>query len=405
MKWIIDKDTRLPVKSWCERVEPQAMRQALNLANHPVTAWHVALMPDCHVGYGMPIGGVIATMNALIPNAVGVDIGCGVMAVESTLPATSMGDMECRRDFMQRVKRRIPAGEGQRHGSAQNWSGFADFVAKHPEAAALWPSELDRQNLGTLGGGNHFIELQASEEDRLWLMIHSGSRNLGQRIATHYHAIALQLCSKKGSSLPDPDLAWLSADSNVGRAYLRDMNFALEYAHENRCRMMEICKAILAEMLSGTEFQRVVHIHHNYAALENHLGRDAFIHRKGATSARRNELGIIPGSMGTPSFIVRGLGNPDSFSSCSHGAGRVMGRNEANRTLDEDKCNIAMKGIAFDPWGKSRSKWGKKQRGATTRSDLSEAPQAYKKIEDVIAAQRDLVEPLVKLRPLAVVKG
>ena len=406
MKWTQDgAGTRIPVKSWCEKIEPQALRQALNLANHPAIAHHVALMPDCHVGYGMPIGGVIAVKDALIPNAVGVDIGCGMVAVETDLPAERFAEMSERRVLMTKIKDRIPVGEGHGHGSQQSWEGFDRFCDEHGDATSLWPNNRDRYNLGSLGGGNHFIELQVSEAGFVWLMIHSGSRNLGQRVASHYHAEAKRINDQHHVVLPDADLAFLPADSKAGQDYLRDMTFALAYALENRRRMMSVCKEALDEMASGYNVIREVNIHHNYAALESHFGRDFYVHRKGATRARLDETGIIPGSMGTPSYIVRGLGNPESFMSCSHGAGRAMSRMEANRQLTEDACNQAMKGIAFDRWGNCKSKWGKKRPGGHASVDLSEAPQAYRDIETVIEAERDLVEPVVKLRPLAVLKG
>lgn len=402
MKWEInDSSVKLPIKSWCEKVEEQALQQARNLANHPVTMFHVALMPDCHVGYGMPIGGVIAVRDAVIPNAVGVDIGCGMVAVETSLEADAMGSMERRQRLIALLKSWIPAGEGRRHGSEQQWQGFERFVDTHPEAARWWPSKLDRQNLGTLGGGNHFIELQVSDSGMLWLMLHSGSRNLGQRVANYYHGEARSLNSRQGVELPDADLAFLPVESQQGQGYLRDMKFALEYAYENRQRMLTKVKQALGELVAGVEFGQEINIHHNYAAKESHFGRDLYVHRKGATSAKRGEIGIIPGSMGTNSFIVKGLGNPDSFMSCSHGAGRVMSRSEANRSLSEDACNRAMRGIAFSEWGRTRGRRGRGGGGA----DLSEAPQAYKDINEVMAAQRDLVEVMVTLSPLAVVKG
>ena len=407
MKWIKGgNETKIPVKSWCQEIEPQALKQAYNLANHPALAHHVALMPDCHVGYGMPIGGVIAVKDALIPNAVGVDIGCGMVAVETDLPSARFSDMSERRAFMTRIKERIPAGEGHGHGSAQSWDGFEKFKDEHPAAAEKWPNGLDRHNLGSLGGGNHFIELQASEAGFVWLMIHSGSRNLGQRVASRYHAEAKRLNGLYHVSLPDTDLAFLPADSEAGQDYFRDMTFALTYALENRRRMMSVCKEELSAQTGDVRFIREINIHHNYAALESHFGETYYVHRKGATRAQADEVGIIPGSMGTPSYIVRGLGNPESFMSCSHGAGRALGRTEASRRLTVEECNQAMEGIAFDRWGKyKQSKWGKKRPGEQNHLDLSEAPQAYKNIESVIDAERDLVEPTVKLRPLAVVKG
>ncbi len=404
MKWVKDVQAGIPVKSWCDKVEPEALEQATNLANHPVTRKHIALMPDCHVGYGMPIGGVIACENAVIPNAVGVDIGCGMVAVETNCPAKKLKSMEKRRKIMDRVKEMVPAGEGHAHKSVQEWDGFGQYLDSLPEGPKPeWPANLDRKNLGTLGGGNHFIELQTDETGIVWLMIHSGSRNLGHKIASHYHNKARKLNEQWHSDIPSKDLAFLPADIKQGQYYIRDMNFALAYALENRRRMMQCFKNAISETAKDIEFLREVNIHHNYAALENHFGKDFWIHRKGATSAKEGETGIIPGSMGTPSYIVNGLGNPESFMSCSHGAGRRMGRGEASRSLNIEDCNKAMEGIVFDRWSKFRSKW--KKRGDKKLYDLSEAPPAYKDIENVIASELDLIEPMVKLRPLAVVKG
>ena len=259
-------------------------------------------------------------------------------------------------------------------------------------------------NLGTLGGGNHFIELQRGDDGVVWLMIHSGSRNLGYRIAEYYHKLALRLNTQWQTPLPDPQLAFLPADSAEGQGYIRDMTFALEYARENLRRIMEVFKHEATHALKDVAFTREVNIHHNYAALETHFGRNVWIHRKGATSAKPGETGIIPGSMGTASYIVTGLGNPESFMSCSHGAGRKMGRQEACRRLSKDDCDQAMQGIVFDGWKAARNKFG---RGPAKGGlyDLEEAPAAYKDIEEVIAAELDLVTPEVKLRPLGVVKG
>jgi tRNA-splicing ligase RtcB len=358
-------------------------------------------MPDCHVGYGMPIGGVIAADNALIPYAVGVDIGCGMAAVETDIPAERFSSMEARRALAERIKERIPAGEGHHHKGPCEWDGFERYLDSGG-AAKLWPNGLDRMNLGTLGGGNHFIELQADEDGFIWLMLHSGSRNLGQRVASRYHKEALDFVARENIEIPDKDLAFLRADSKQGEAYFRDMTFALDYAMENRRRMMAAAKEELAAAAGPVTFKREVNIHHNYAVFEEHFGRGVWIHRKGATSAKKDEPGIIPGSMGTPSYIVVGRGSPESFMSCSHGAGRAMGRNEANRTLSAEDCDKAMTGIVFDRWGKCRSRHGKKDKGLL---DLSEAPAAYKNIDDVMSAQTDLTTPVVKLRPLAVVKG
>ncbi|MFZ2960300.1 MAG: RtcB family protein [Candidatus Ozemobacteraceae bacterium] len=413
MKWIkdktsISKEARVPIKSWCPELEPDALTQASHLAAHPAIASHVALMPDCHVGYGMPIGGVIGCNNAVIPNAVGVDIGCGMGAVKTSATIEQVKDMSFIRGIMEDIKLRVPVGEGNAHKGQQEWSGFdiyEESIVRHPpewfEASAL---NHDRKNLGTLGGGNHFIELQADEKEVVWLMLHSGSRNLGYRIASFYHHLAQKLNAQWHADLPSADLAFLPADSKEGQDYIRDMNFALAYALENRKRMMAIFKAVMAEHIPGIQFPEEINIHHNYAALEHHFGKNLWVHRKGATSAKKDEQGIIPGSMGASSYIVLGLGNPESFSSCSHGAGRKMGRTEASRRLTMQECDEAMKGIVFDRWHKERSSIRKrKEKGI--EYDFGEAPQAYKNIDEVIENQRDLIDPIVKLHPLGVIKG
>ena len=411
MKWEKFEDGyAMPVKSWCENCEEGAVKQAVNLAHHPALVHHVALMPDAHQGYGMPIGGVVAAKGAVIPAAVGVDIGCGMIATETDVPAEAFAEMSFRRTFQEKLKERIPVGEGESHRVTQDWEGFEEYTAHNGMRSSLWPSKLDRMNLGTLGGGNHFIELQKSTAldgsgdpeggAKVWLMIHSGSRNLGKRIEEHYHRIAARMCERFHSPLPDKDLAFLPIEEQTGHDYFTDMLFALRYAKENRRRMMEAMKATLAEFVPGVNFIRTIDIHHNYAAFEEHFGEKVCVHRKGATSAKLDEIGIIPGSMGTASYIVRGLGNPDSFMSCSHGAGRRMSRIAASTTLTVEECDKAMDGIVCERWHKYKG-FGK----AKGRLDLSEAPQAYKDIEDVIASELDLVEPLVRLVPLASLKG
>ena len=411
MKWEkFEAGYAMPVKSWCENCEEGAVQQAVNLAHHPALVHHVALMPDAHQGYGMPIGGVVAAKGAVIPAAVGVDIGCGMIATETDIPAEAFAEMSFRRAFQEKLKERIPVGEGVSHAVTQNWEGFEEYTAHNGMRSSLWPSKLDRMNLGTLGGGNHFIELQKTTAldgsgdpeggAKVWLMIHSGSRNLGKRIEEHYHRIAAKMCERFHSPLPDKDLAFLPIEEEPGHDYFTDMLFALRYAKENRRRMMEAMKATVAEFVPGVNFIRTIDIHHNYAAFEEHFGEKVCVHRKGATSAKLDEVGIIPGSMGTASYIVRGLGNPESFMSCSHGAGRRMSRIAASTTLTVEECDQAMNGIVCERWHKYKG-FGK----AKGKLDLSEAPQAYKDIEDVIASERDLVEPLVRLVPLACLKG
>lgn len=400
MNWTkYENDYRIPVKSWCAEPEPGALSQAVNLAHHPALSHHVALMPDCHQGYGMPIGGVVAAKNAVIPSAVGVDIGCGMIAVETDVPAERLAEMTFRRQIQDKIKERIPVGEGVSHQFQQEWDGFESYLDNNGQVHDF-ANGLDRKNLGTLGGGNHFIEIQRSDAGTVWLMIHSGSRNLGKRVEEIYHRKAQRLNEMYHVALPDPDLAFLPIEEQEGHDYFRDMLFCLRYAAENRRRMMSVMKETFAEFVPEAAFLREIDIHHNYAACEEHFGEKLFIHRKGATSAKLDEIGIIPGSMGTASYIVRGLGNEESFTSCSHGAGRVMSRTAACTRLTKEECDAAMEGIVCERWHKNH-RFGK----GKGMLDLSEAPQAYKPIDAVIEAERDLVEPLVRLTPLAVLKG
>jgi tRNA-splicing ligase RtcB len=391
MEWRDDVSGRLPVLSWCADVETGAMRQAVNLADHPKVFHHVALMPDCHLGYGMPIGGVIACPDVLIPYAVGVDIGCGVCAQPTGITA---GDVSAERirEILGLVRRSVPVGEGNAHPGKQKWEGFERL----PGWLEPRTRDLAFRNLGTLGGGNHFIEIQESDDGRVWLMIHSGSRNLGYKIAGHHYRLAMEVCGKDLARTRDRNLAWLEAGSREGRDYLADMTLALEYAAENRKRIMDRFRGAFVSVVPGTDFGASIDVHHNYAALERHYGRMVWVHRKGATSAGKGEQGIVPGSMGTPSYIVAGLGNRDSFSSCAHGAGRRMGRKAASRNLSKRECDRSMKGIVFSGWQRTGKRKG---------FDFSEAPAAYKDIEVVMESQADLVKTVTRLRPLGVVKG
>jgi tRNA-splicing ligase RtcB len=385
----IISDFRIPIKSWCRDIEQGALKQAVNLTKLPFVYGHIALMPDCHEGFGMPIGGVIACKDAIVPNAVGVDIGCGMCAVQTDLPVSAI-DADTVRTILNRIRSLVPMGFNH-HKKTQDWNGF-DIAPDVP----VIQRELDsaRKQLGTLGGGNHFIEIQAGSDCHIWLMIHSGSRNFGYKIAEEYHAKALKYCHEHSIELPDKDLAYLPMDKQIAMEYKTAMDYALAFAAENRQRMKKVCfEQMQYETHCG--LTKEINIHHNFAAFETHYGRTLVVHRKGATKASKDLDGIIPGSMGTSSYIVRGLGNPDSFLSSSHGAGRVMGRNDANRRLSYEEVRQAMKGIVFDTW----------PRGRKGKLDLSEAPQAYKDIDAVMDAQKDLVEVVVKLRPLGVVKG
>jgi len=386
-----DESWRIPIFSWCADVEEGALEQAHNLASHPATFHHVALMPDTHRGYGMPIGGVIACENAVIPNAVGVDIGCGMAAVKTS--ATSISVAACSR-IIEGLKAAIPVGFDH-HKTDQRWDGFDDAPDIPVIQQQLAPA---RRQLGTLGGGNHFIEIQEGDDGHVWLMLHSGSRNFGYKIAKEYNRIAMELCERWHSQLPpgkgEDSLAFLPIGSKEAREYITAMNFALAFAQANRAAMLDVFKGVAGPEL-GCTFEQEINAHHNFAVRERHFGRNVWVHRKGATQAKAEQLGIIPGSMGTASYIVMGLGNRDSFESCSHGAGRAMGRAEFCRTHTQEECETDMDGIVFGGWGTDRK----------GNPDISEAPKAYKDIEVVMAAQADLVEPVVALRPLAVMKG
>lgn len=383
-----DLDLRVPIKSWCMQPEATALDQAANLANLPFAVSHVALMPDTHMGYGMPIGGVIALDGVVIPNAVGVDIGCGMLACSLNIRGESVDDAQLR-TIMGKIRERIPVGFAQRSTAITHWSpgevlAFDSVVGARWVAAAL--------QLGTLGGGNHFIEIQKDENDNLWFMIHSGSRNLGKKVADFYNELAMDLNKDYYSSVPAAhQLAFLPERSDEAKHYICEMNACLAFAQLNREVMASLVEAVFFEVVFA-RVARTINIHHNYAALERHFGRNVWVHRKGATSAKDGELGIIPGSQGTASYIVRGKGARDSFTSCSHGAGRKMGRKEAQRSLNlaDEQAKLAAAGVVHS---------------VRNVSDLDEAPGAYKDIETVMMEQEDLVEIVHTLRPIAVIKG
>jgi tRNA-splicing ligase RtcB (3'-phosphate/5'-hydroxy nucleic acid ligase) len=373
---------RIPIKLWLEDIEPGALAQARNLANLPFAFRWVAIMPDSHVGYGMPIGGVLATEEVIVPNAVGVDIGCGMNAARTSLTHIDTGALK---EIMGKLRQAVPVGFNHQKEN-QPWSDF-DQAPDLP----IIQQELGsaRKQLGTLGGGNHFIEIQQGDDGHIWLMLHSGSRNFGLKTAETYHTLARQLCERWHTALPDKDLAFLPMDTPEGEAYFQAMSFCLKFAQANRALMMARLSEIVAEV-TGAVVEEEVNIHHNYAALEQHFGKNVLVHRKGATKATLGLTGIIPGSMGTASYIVEGLGNPESFQSCSHGAGRRLGRKEATRVLDLAEEQRKMEGIVH---------------GLRSKGELEEAPGAYKDIDQVMENQKDLVKIKVRLKPLAVIKG
>ena len=383
---------KLPIKMWLEDIEDGALEQAKNLANLPFAFKHIAIMPDSHVGFGMPIGGVLATKGVVVIDAVGVDIGCGMCACKITNQGISEYHESSLKFIMGKIRESIPVGF-EHHKERQTGLPIFSCNMSYKDRCIVdeqWDAAA--YQLGTLGGGNHFIEIQADEEDNVWIMIHSGSRNLGKKVCDYYNDVAKKLNEKWYSSVdPKWDLAFLPLDIEEGRCYMAEMQYCVEFAYANRMHMMRAIQNIL-KLFNGAEFGDTINIAHNYAAWENHYGQNVIVHRKGATRARKDEVGIIPGSMGTNSYIVKGLGNVESFMSCSHGAGRKMGRNAAKSGLDlnTEIAELDRKGIIH---------------GIRNISDLDEAPGAYKDVEVVMENQKDLVTPIVKLRPLAVIKG
>lgn len=386
MKKVISTEAK-PIKMWLEDVEESALNQAKNLASLPFTFSHVALMPDCHAGYGMPIGGVLATMGVVIPNAVGVDIGCGMCALKTSLSSIDK-DYLC--DIIELIKEAVPVGFNHQK-EKQNENLMPSLYHDTPICCSEYENALFQ--LGTLGGGNHFIEIQKDAEGCVWIMIHSGSRNLGKKVADHYNKVAVELNELWHSKVEKKsELAFLPISTNEAKEYLAEMNFCVDFALANRKLIMERIKECFIKIFPNTTFDNFINIAHNYASFENHYGKNVIVHRKGATYAGLGQIGIIPGSQGTKSYIVKGKGNPESFFSCSHGAGRKMGRKEAQRTLslDDEIRLMNERGIVHN---------------IASIEDLDEAAGAYKDIDMVMQNQNDLVEILVELTPLGVVKG
>ncbi len=387
---IISESCKIPVKLWLDDIEEGALNQAINISNLPFAFKHVAIMPDSHEGYGMPIGGVLATKGVIIPNAVGVDIGCGMCAIKTSLKKTNK---ETLKQIMKGIRELVPLGfEHQK--KMQDISLMPSVEGLPEQGVILRQFDKARKQLGTLGGGNHFIEIQKGSDDHIWIMIHSGSRNLGLRVAEFYNKIAKSLNDMWFSSVQKKwDLAFLPIKTNEAKNYIAEMRYCVDFALANRKLMMENVKTVFQKIYKK-DFKELdfINIAHNYAAFENHFDTNVIVHRKGATSAQEGEIGIIPGSQGTKSFIVKGLGNKESFMSCSHGAGRKLGRKRAIRelNLEEEKKMLNAKGIIHAVRGKN---------------DLDEAPSAYKDIDVVMENQQDLVEILIKLKPLAVIKG
>ena len=381
-----------PVKIWANSVDAKAMQQIENLTTLPFLFHHLAIMPDVHAGMGMPIGGVLACKDVVIPNAVGVDIGCGMCAVKSNYKVTDISQDVLRKKIMNGIRQRIPLG-------------MAHHTQPQPETCLPNGHEVERMEVvkrrqsaivyevGTLGGGNHFIELQKDEEGNLWVMLHSGSRNLGKLVCEHYNKLAQQLNARWHTVVDEKlRLPFLPVGSVEFKNYWAEMQYCIDFALYNRSLMMQRIQEVITDALPGIAFEPMINIAHNYAAWESHYGQNVIVHRKGATLAREGMVGIIPGSQGTASYIVEGLGNAASFNSCSHGAGRVLSRTAAIASLDlqAEVAQLEAKGIVH---------------AIRSQDDMQEATGAYKDIEEVIANQTDLIKVKTKLLPIAVIKG
>ena len=399
-----------PVKIWTssmEAVDRLCKEQAENLSKLPFIYKWAALMPDTHAGKGMPIGGVIACENVVIPNAVGVDIGCGMAFVQTDIPVsvlreTVTGSGNLIQAICGDILRNIPTGFN--HFKKPQPSAVLDRAktegAKYEADAELIP-QIDEGyfQVGTLGGGNHFIELQQDEDGMCCIMLHSGSRHFGNIVGQHFNRLALALNEKWYSSVDsDWKLPFLPVDTDEGQRYLSWMQLSMDFAYENRAAMLAKIKEIFtryAVKYTGIEphYSNEINCHHNYAALENHYGKDVWVHRKGAVRAGEGEPAIIPGAMGSYSYIVKGKGNPESFMSSSHGAGRLYSRTEAVKSFAVDKvmCDLKEQNVVLAKHNKS---------------DVAEESRfAYKNINEVMANQQDLTEPVKKLFTVGVVKG
>lgn len=397
----------VPVKSWTKGVafEDEARQQLRNIAGLPFIHKWVAAMPDVHLGKGATIGSVVPTLGAVIPAAVGVDIGCGMMAVKTSLNASQLPDQLA--GIRSAIEKAVPHGRSEGYGRrgkrdkgswgevpedvAQAWSALAPQFALLCEKHGVLKNTNNVIHLGTLGTGNHFIEVCLDENEAVWIMLHSGSRGVGNRIGTHFIELARKDMERWLIQLPDRDLAYLPEGTEHFDQYVEAVQWAQEFARINREVMMaRVVTALRGQIpLAFETHVEAVNCHHNYVSREHHYGKNVLVTRKGAVRAREGELGIIPGSMGARSFIVRGLGNEESFHSCSHGAGRVMSRTQAKKLVSLAEHVEATKDVEC-----------RKDAGV-----IDETPAAYKPIDRVMAAQKDLVEIVHTLRQVVCVKG
>lgn len=405
-------DGEVPIKAWNDgvQIEDEAWAQLHNVAKMPFVHKHIAAMPDTHWGMGATVGSVIATKSAIIPAAVGVDIGCGMIAQRTSLHATQLPDSLSA--LRSEIERRTPHGRSDNGGARDvgSWGdesviaykatrmdslGLQAILDKHPKLAR-WTVSRAARHLGTLGTGNHFIEICLDTGGAVWVMLHSGSRGIGNAIGSYFIERAKEEMRRWFINPPDIDLAYLPEGSDLFNDYVEAVHWAQEFAALNRQEMLNATLGALNEIVPGATAafpgdneMRVVNCHHNYVAKEHHFGANVWVTRKGAVRARQGDLGIIPGSMGARSYIVRGKGNPESFCSCSHGAGRAMSRTEAKRRFTVADHIAATEGVEC-----------KKD-----DSVIDETPMAYKSIDAVMAAQADLVEVVTELRQIVCVKG
>lgn len=385
-------------KLWIDpnTIEKEALEQIDHCLQLPFLFRHLAIMPDVHKGYGVTIGSVLCTENVIIPYAVGADISCGMIAIKTPWTTEEI-TTDTIKNIMSEVRKVIPVGFNK-HTIKQNedlmpGNGEKPDKEEYPIAHKEYQNAL--VSLGTLGSGNHFWEVQKDKDNNIWIMIHSGSRNLGYTIADYYNKLAVDLNKQWHSGIPSAwQLAFLPLDTDYGQLYLNEMNYCIEFALANRLLMMKRTIDIFNKELKWKiiDESKIININHNYALLENHFGKNIMVHRKGATLARENTIGIIPGSQGTKSYIVKGKGNRDSYNSCSHGAGRIMGRKQAEKTLnlEEEIKKLDAQNIIHS---------------IRTIKDLDEAAGAYKNIEEVMKNQENLIEIIEELTPLAVIKG
>jgi tRNA-splicing ligase RtcB len=384
------KKSRIPVRIWAPigQVGSQALDQLTNIANLPFVFHHVAAMPDVHLGKGATVGSVIATQGAICPAAVGVDIGCGMAAVRTNLTGDHFGNAVTSK-LRAAIEHGVPVGNGPSGAHRDPTSGASSWLRRAPSDMVPKVNRNQLAQLGTLGGGNHFIELSLDESGAVWIMLHSGSRNLGKELAERHMRRARELAVQARIHLADPDLAYLEEATPDFAAYVADVEFAQEYAAENRRLMLEEIIRALKRHFPLLALGQIINCHHNYLARETHFGEKVIVTRKGAIRAGSGQLGIIPGSMGTRSYIVEGLGNSDSFESCSHGAGRRMSRGAAKAAFTIEDLAAQTEGVDC-----------RKDYGV-----LDEIPGAYKDIDEVMRNQADLVKTVAVLKQFLCIKG